>query len=182
MTAPGGRVFLTGFMAAGKSEVGRKLADRLGWGFVDLDEQIEARTARTIPDLFEEGEETFRTREREALEEVAMSESRVIALGGGALGWKDSLQYIRARGPLVYLRVDSATLFDRLSHSDADRPMLDGKSGDDLRRHIDDLLAARQHYYEAATLTVDAGDGRTIDEIVEELLDALSSRLPADTG
>jgi hypothetical protein len=60
--------------------------------------------------------------------------------------------------------------------------MLDGKSGDDLRRHIDDLLAARQHYYEAATLTVDAGDGRTVDEIVEELLDALSSRLPADTG
>ena len=182
MTPSHSRVFLTGFMAAGKSEVGRELADRLGWAFVDLDEEIEARTARTIPDLFEEGEEIFRAREREVLEEVAGVERQVVALGGGALGWKDSLHYIQARGPLVFLRVDSDTLFDRLSHSDIDRPMLEGKSGDDLRRHIGRLLHARRHYYEAATTKINAGDGRTVDEIVEELLHALSSRVSADTG
>jgi shikimate kinase len=174
-------VFITGFMAAGKSVVGAAVARRLGWKFVDLDGWIEERTGRSIPDLFAEGEDHFRVEERAALDDLPPCGGCVVALGGGALAWRDNLEVVQNSGLLTYLEVDTETLIERLEGSDVDRPLIEGRRGDDLRQHIGGLLDTRRHYYEAAAITVRGGREKSIETIAEELCHAINSRLSADS-
>lgn len=168
-------------MASGKSAVGRALASRLGWRFVDLDDRIVERTGRSIPELFEEGEEHFRAEERRALEEVLDERRCIIALGGGVLTWRDTLDRVLASGLLVCLEADVDSIVERLGAGEVERPVLEAKRGEALRMHIRRLLDARRHYYEAAAVTVSTG-GRSIETIVEELYHVLHGRLAGDPG
>ncbi len=174
------RIYLTGFMASGKTTIGRRLAERLDWTFIDLDEALTTETGRSIPELFDDGEEVFRRAEHTMLEQVSQGARRVIALGGGALGWPDALDFVKARGLLVYLRVDTETLLERLQRSEVARPLVAGTDGSELRRRVEALLASRRPYYESAHVIVDGGDGRSEASIVEEILNVLERRLPAD--
>jgi shikimate kinase len=176
------RLFLAGFMGAGKSVVGSVLAEKLGWVLIDLDETISKRDGRSIPEIFEEGEEAFREIERTELFKIIERDGAVIALGGGVLGWKDNLDLVKRCGILVYLRAGTDSLLRRLSRNVHDRPILDGRTGEELRTYIDHLLEIRRPYYEAADITVEASDNRTVDGIAEEIVNAFRSRLPADTG
>jgi shikimate kinase len=108
-------IYLTGFMGAGKSTVGRALAQRLGWAFVDLDSKIESRCRMPIPRIFtERGEEWFRQQEHEALEAIPGSADTVVAVGGGALQRPDNRRLMRRRGITVWLDVPFSLILQRL--------------------------------------------------------------------
>ena len=173
-------VFITGFMAAGKTVVGTELARRLGWTFIDLDQEIEAQSGRSIPELFAEGEDHFRAKEREALEALLPCDRCVVALGGGALTWRDNLEVVRNSGLLAYLEVDEEVLFERLEAGEVERPLLEERQGEDLQQHIGRLLDARRRYYEAATITVRGDREKSIETVAEELHHAIHSRLSAN--
>ncbi|MEM7787818.1 MAG: shikimate kinase, partial [Bacteroidota bacterium] len=157
------RVYLTGFMASGKSTVGPLLADRLGYRFVDLDWLVEAQTGRTILDLFAEGEAVFRAAEAEALRETTRGPKVVVSTGGGTLAEAANLHTARHAGVVVWLRASPATTVTRLGDA-AGRPMLAGDDGRPLRGEALDarirvLLGAREPFYAQADLVADA-DGR----------------------
>lgn len=152
------RVVLVGFMAAGKSTTGRALARRLGYVFVDLDEEVERSAGRTIPEIFREGgEEAFREREAEVtrrLDTMPDEKGMVIAAGGGWMArpelrdrWDDAVR--------VWLRVRPETVLRRLDGDRASRPMLDP---DDPETSVRRLLAGRRDSYARAELAVETDD------------------------
>ena len=154
------RLYLTGFMAAGKSTVGPLLADRLGYRFVDLDWLVEARTGRTVADLFDQGEPAFRAAEAEALAETTHGPAMVVATGGGTLVAPENLAVARAAGAVVWLRATAETTLRRLGDARG-RPVLAGPSGrplqgDALADRVRRLAAAREPYYAQADLVADA--------------------------
>ena len=154
------RIYLTGFMASGKSTVGPLLADRLGYRFIDLDWMVEARTGRSVLDLFQEGEAAFRAAEAEALTETTRGSGIVVATGGGTLAEPGNLVKARMAGPVVWLRAAPATISDRLGDA-PDRPVLADDRGTPLQgRGLTDrvhaLLSAREPYYAQADRVVDA--------------------------
>ena len=120
----GGPIYLTGFMGAGKTAVGKRLAQRLGLPFVDLDHEIEQRSGRTIPDLFRErGEAEFRTLESEVLEHVEAAASGVIATGGGVVERAPNIAVMLRTGRVLWLDVPFDTLLERLARSKDERPL-----------------------------------------------------------
>ncbi|HUI64750.1 MAG TPA: shikimate kinase [Bacteroidota bacterium] len=173
-TDASGRIFLTGFMASGKSTVGPLLAKELGYQFVDLDREIERSAGRRIGTIFrEEGEDVFRRLERDHLQKVAHLDCVVIALGGGALMDKICRQMVAGNGTLIYIRVPVEVILSRLKGVRG-RPVIaasDGTplSGSALRARVRSLLREREGVYRTARLTVNAGR-RDPDTIVREIL------------
>ena len=154
------RVYLTGFMASGKSTVGPLLADALGYRFVDLDWLVEARAGRSIRELFSQGEGVFRAAESEALRETAAGEGLVVATGGGTLADPDNLEVARVAGAVVWLRASIPMVVRRVGRARG-RPMLADAQGRPLRgRALRDriqlLLDAREPFYAQANLVADA--------------------------
>ena len=173
-------VYLTGAMASGKSTVGPLLADALGTRFVDLDWLVEARTSRTVAELFAAGgERAFRVAEAGALAETTRGEPAVVATGGGTLATTANLRTARAAGAVVWLRVSPDVLAQRLERTDlAARPLLAGPDGASLERgallgRVRLLLDARTPFYARADVIVDA-DGPA-DAVAREVADALAS-------
>lgn len=162
-------------MASGKTTVGRIVAGRLGWGYVDSDEQVLARTGRTVREIFEQdGEAAFRREERLALEAaVADDQPRVIAVAGGAVLDLANRTLLRQAGTVAWLRADPETLAARVEASgQGHRPLL----GDDPRTNLMRLDAERRAIYdELADLVVDV-EGRTPEELAEHLVQELAAR------
>ncbi|NBC00585.1 MAG: shikimate kinase [Bacteroidetes bacterium] len=155
------RLFLTGFMGAGKSTVGPLVADRLGYTFIDLDEAITDRAGQPIAALFETGEDAFRALEGTLLREVSQQEEVVVATGGGALASETNLSVAQRAGVVVYLRVSVDALAQRLADTATERPLLQDGAGhplqdDALRERIRALLDQRKLRYEQAGVIVDA--------------------------
>ena len=137
-------------MGSGKSTVGRVLAQRLGWGFVDMDERIEERTGHRIADLFrEQGEAAFREEELAVARELQSATRRVIASGGGAFAEARTREALRAGAFTVWLAGDFATLARRVP-TDGSRPLAADR--EIMRR----LFEEREPYYRSADLIVDA--------------------------
>ncbi|MFP4557507.1 MAG: shikimate kinase [Bacteroidales bacterium] len=151
------KVFLVGFMASGKTTIGEELAKELGYQFIDLDSYIEAKHKKSIKILFEfHGEDHFREIENEALKEVSEREGDyVIASGGGTSCFYNSVDFMNKVGITIYLRVEVAELLSRLIQSKTDRPLLWGKSKEELNNYIIRVLDERKKYYEKARITVD---------------------------
>jgi shikimate kinase len=168
-----GGIVLTGFMGTGKSEVGRRLARRLGRAFVDTDQLVEARAGKSVAAIFaDDGEPVFRRLEREAVAEAASRSEAVIAVGGGAVLDATNVVRLRGAGALVCLTARPETILARVGDV-AHRPLL---ATDDPRGAIARLLADRSAAYAAAAdLTIDTSD-RTVDEVVEEIRERLSER------
>jgi shikimate kinase len=163
-------VVLTGFMGSGKSTVGREVAARLGWSFVDLDEAIVQLTGEDIPSIFrDEGEAGFRAREVEALKALFASADEpsglVVALGGGTLTNPEALDIVRKRALLVHLDVNATVAWNRVAGSD--RPLAQDRQG------FEDLLAERSAgYAEAADLSF-AADATEVEELSATIVAAL---------
>ncbi len=156
------RIYLTGFMASGKSTVGPKVAARLGCTFLDLDRLISVHGGRSIPQIFaEDGEERFRELETAALHETTDRDDLVVALGGGALVDDDNRAFAKEHGRVVYLEVDPDTVLDRIGDDADQRPLLQDEDGTPLprpqmRERIEQMLEERASSYTDARATVDA--------------------------
>jgi len=162
-------IILTGFKGTGKTAVGKRLAERLGYAFVDLDALVEAEAGVSIPQfLTERGEAAFRELESRMVERVAQQRRCVIATGGGTVVSPVNLRALKQSGVVVTLTADLETLLSRLS-AGADHPTL---HGDDLRAQVEQLLAERRNAYRQADVTVDT-TARTVDETVDSLLHAV---------
>lgn len=159
---------LFGMMGAGKSTVGRRVAERLGRRFADTDAEIERWTGRTIPELFDtHGEDGFRQLERKVVVELSRFHDLVLALGGGTVLRDDNVADLLLTGVLVELRTTPEVLVRRL-HGEADgRPLLaDG----DLATRVHDTYAARaERYADVADVHVDASG--EVDAVATEILD-----------
>lgn len=146
------RILLIGFMAAGKTTLGKALAKEMGLQFIDLDHYIESRYHCTVSQLFaERGEEAFRQIERNMLHEVAEFEDVIIATGGGTPCFYDNMEYMNAQGITVFLEASIDVIYTRLTIARVQRPLVAGKSADELRAYIADMLARRLPYYTRAT-------------------------------
>lgn len=160
------RVVLVGFMAAGKSTVGRRLARRVGYGFVDLDRAVEELAGRSVPEIFrEEGEAAFRALEARATRELDERREVVVAAGGGWMA-RPALRDRWAEAVRVWLRVSPEEAVRRLGEDLASRPMLD--PGDPVGA-AGRLLESRRGDYARAEVAVDT-DGRTPEEVAREVL------------
>lgn len=149
------RIYLVGYMGCGKSTIGRKIAELLGISFVDLDKYIEERYFKTVPAIFaEEGETGFRDKERSSLHEVSQFENIVVGTGGGAPCFFDNMEVMNNNGITVYIAPDTDTLATRLIKSKTERPLIAGKSREELISFIDDALLKRAPFYEKAKIII----------------------------
>ena len=145
---------LTGFMGTGKTSLGKLLAEKLGRGFVDLDQKIEQDTGMTIPQIFEKyGEKYFRELEKNAVKEVAARKNLVIATGGGTVKDEENIRLLKESGVMVCLTTEPEEIFRRTERR-GERPVLDAGDEDRLNT-IKKLLAERQKFYAQADYTVD---------------------------
>ncbi len=150
------RIILIGFMGAGKTTVGRQLALALGLQFYDLDWYIEMRYHQKVSEIFaQHGEAYFRDLERRMLHEVAEFEDVVVSCGGGTPCFGDNMQYMNQQAETVYLKLEPEVLAMHLSMGRTVRPLILGKSGDELLQYIRDALAQREPFYRQAKHTVD---------------------------
>ena len=150
------RIILIGYMGAGKTTVGKALAKELGLQFYDLDWYIESRRRKTVPQLFAEvGEEGFRKMEYNMLHEAAEFEDVVISCGGGTPCFFDNIDYMNRQGPVVYLRCAPEVLRSHLLMGKTERPLLKGKSPEELTAFIQEQLEKREPFYTKARYTLD---------------------------
>ncbi|MER6295091.1 shikimate kinase [Streptomyces althioticus] len=162
------RLVLTGPMGVGKSTVGRLLAERLGVGYRDTDDDIVAAQGRAVSDIFvEDGEPAFRALEKEAVRQALASHDGVLALGGGAVLDPDT-RALLAGERVVYLSMDVEEAVRRTGLGAA-RPLL----AVNPRKQWRELMEARRHLYEETATAVVPTDGRTPDEVADAVLDAL---------
>src|SRR5690554_4762065 len=127
------RIFIIGYMGSGKTTVGKRLAKALSLDFIDLDAYIQSKYRKTIPQLFEEkGEKGFRELEHLTLREVATFEDVVISTGGNAPCFFDNMELMNGAGTTVYLQAEPNELADRLAASKTVRPLIAGKSREEL--------------------------------------------------
>lgn len=165
-------VFLVGPMGAGKTTVGRQLAASLGYSFVDSDHEIEARTGADIPWIFQvEGEEGFRRREAQVIDELSRRQRIVLATGGGAVLRAENRRVLHERGFVVYLSADIDQLLARTAR-DRNRPLLRDPNP---RGVFERLLAERAPLYrEVAHLEVNTNAGN-VREAVATILGCVGS-------
>ena len=165
-------IFLTGFMGAGKTSVGRLLAVRLSYRFVDLDAKIVAEAKKSITEIFEkDGEAQFRKLESTVLARIAGETGAVVATGGGVVIAESNRRLMRESGVVVNLTATHESVLMRLS-GDVTRPLL---NGDNPAERVAALMAEREAFYADADLTI-ATDGKSLEDIVAELIARLTGK------
>lgn len=160
------RIFLIGYMGSGKTTVGKRLANSLSLSFIDLDDFIQNKYRKTIAEIFSEvGEDEFRKLERKALIEVSEIEDVVISTGGGAPCYFDNIDLMNSKGITVYIEAEPEELASRLLVSKSVRPIISGKSEDELIPFIREHLSKRECYYKKAKIVYHTESMITKDEI-----------------
>lgn len=161
-------IILIGYMCAGKTTVGKALAQRLGCVFYDLDWYIEERFHKRVPQIFaEEGEERFRDLERRMLHEVAEFQGIILSCGGGTPCFFDNMDYMNSVARTFYLKASPETLCEHLAMSRGERPLLKGKSPEELSRFVREQLEVRKPFYEKAQHSIDINVLDTFEKIDE---------------
>ncbi|RUM59002.1 MAG: shikimate kinase [Persephonella sp.] len=162
------RIYLIGFMGSGKSSVGKLLADRLGYRFIDTDLEIEKDTGLKIRDIFKiYGEDYFRDLEKKKIKELSSLDNVVIATGGGLPANKENLKVMKDTGKVVWLNIDFNTFLDRVS-GDENRPLLK-EDIDKLKIRFED----RKKFYSQANIKVSNDNSVSIEEVVERIIKEL---------
>lgn len=166
-------LFLIGPMGAGKTTIGKRLAARSGFNFIDSDHEIEARTGVDIPYIFElEGESGFRSRERGVIADLTRRKGIVLATGGGCILDPENRRDLAANGAVIYLHATVAHQLNRTAKA-GNRPLLTQSAN--RRETLEKLFATRDPLYrEIADLVVNT-DGRSAKDLVQEILDFLDS-------
>ncbi|MCB0835704.1 MAG: shikimate kinase [Bacteroidetes bacterium] len=151
-------LFLIGFMGAGKSTLGKMAARQWNWTFIDLDDIIESREGKTIPEIFsDQGEDAFRHAETEALKAVdqMIQGPTIIAAGGGTPCFGTNMEIMNQKGITVYLKPDPETLIERLWYQKDYRPMIKDVPEEEFPNFIKSLLAKREESYQKAEYTLE---------------------------
>lgn len=169
-------VILIGFMGCGKTTVGLKLSYRLRRTVIDTDKEIEREEKRTISDIFAtDGEPCFRDMETACLKRLLEStDGRIISVGGGLPMREENRELLHELGQVFYLRAKGETIYERLK-GDTTRPLL---QGDDPLTKIRTLLSERDPYYRAAADVVITVDGKSFDQILDEISENVKSITP----
>lgn len=166
-------IFLVGPMGAGKSTVGRYLADKLNYHFVDTDQVIEQKTGATIPMIFDiEGEDGFRRREACAVEELTLEPNTVLATGGGVVMNPDNRKLLRSRGFVVYLKSSVGALVQRTRH-DRNRPLLQTDNPEEVLKNL--LNIREPLYLEIADLVIET-EQVPVHRVVRKIMDKLEEQ------
>jgi shikimate kinase len=172
-------IILIGYMCAGKTTVGKALANSMNREFYDLDWFIESRFHKRISELFEErGENGFRQIESSMLHEAAEFEDIILACGGGTPCFFDNMAYMNQIGTTVFLKASPETIIEHLKLSHTVRPLLQDKRGEELKRFIEAQLVEREKYYAQAqyTFSVDIlDDYDKIERLNNQILEVLYS-------
>jgi len=157
-------------MGSGKTTIGKKLAGKLGYEFIDLDAAIEKAEGMYIRDIInEKGEAYFREVETHTLKLIELS-NKVISTGGGTPYFFDNIKWMKTNGKVVYIELDEAVLFSRLKTTNLEhRPLLKGLDDDGLKVFIHDKLEEREPYYTQAHLKFNP-----IRDSVEELIQKIT--------
>lgn len=161
-------IILIGFMACGKSSVGRRLSQALDIEFLDTDKLIEQKTGTAISDIFaKHGESAFRTMETECLKDLLSREKGafVLSVGGGLPIREENRKLLPQIGKVIYLKVSADTVFMRV-RNDSTRPLLQTPNP---RGRIMDLMSARKQFYEDAADYIIEADNKSFDEIIREI-------------
>ncbi len=174
------RIFLIGFMGAGKTTLGSFLSKEYGYSFIDLDHYIEKRYFKSISQLFAlHGEEGFRLLEQKILHEVAEIEKVVVATGGGTPCFFDNMECMLSKGVTVFIDVPTDELLIRLEKAKSKRPLLKDKNKEEIRAFIEESMLKRRSFYEKADLTIEGSlmyTHKDIDNMAQEVLRFASSK------
>lgn len=165
------KIFLIGFMGSGKTTIGRMLAAKLGYEFIDLDKWIEAGEGRTIPEIFadpqRDGQAYFRELEHKYLQDVMVRwNDAVISTGGGTPCFNNNMELMNADGVTIYLKLTPAMLADRLKTAKTPRPLIAGKTEQELLDYITCTLTEREPYYGRANVVV-SNLNKDVDRLLE---------------
>ena len=162
-------IFLVGFMGSGKSTVGKKLAARLKYGFVDTDKSIECVAGKSIPEIFDsDGEPYFRQKETEILRSLEGRKNLVVATGGGAPCHADNMQWMNEQGITIYLEMHPGSIFHRIAPRKSERPVLKNLDDVDLMEFIINELDRRKPIYKKARIVI-KGENLKFEELEQKL-------------
>lgn len=163
-------IFLIGFMGSGKTTLGHPLARRLGYDFIDLDKAIETGEGCSVGEIFaSKGEDEFRLMERRYLQDIiARGGKVVVSTGGGTPCFHANMELMNANGVTVYLKLSPGMLAARLAAAKVCRPLLAGKSLNEMEEYIVDTLAVREEYYQQANVVV-ANPSRDVAKLIDIL-------------
>ena len=171
------RIFLIGYMGAGKTTVGTLLANKLNWTFIDIDCFIENRYHKTITSIFEEkGEIGFREIEHRTLQEISGFEKVVISTGGGLPCFFNNMDLMNQSGITIYLRSSVGELISRINFEKQKRPLVKNKSQEELLDFVETSLIDREKYYNNAKIIFDIPhfhSKKEMNEWVEEILESI---------
>lgn len=163
------RYILVGFMGAGKTFLGKQLAERLQIPFIDSDKEIESQTGSTINQIFEkEGEDSFRLKEQNFIKQLKKDQSFVLATGGGLPCYSMNMDVLNDLGTTIYLKLDAPTLANRLMDNNQDRPLIEENQLDHLTLFIKEKLAVREQFYNNAEVILKP-EYQTLDGILETI-------------
>lgn len=164
------RIFLIGPMGAGKTTIGKQLAQSLGMTFGDSDQEIQRRTGVDIPTIFEyEGEEGFRQREQQVIDDLTQIDNQVLATGGGAVLRPENRQHLSARGIVFFLECSPEQQFER-TYRDRNRPLL---HTDDPLLRLKVLMEEREPLYRNTADYTVSTEGRSASAVANEILGIL---------
>lgn len=163
-------------MASGKTTLGRALAKRIGWDFLDLDEELERREGKTIPEIMaEKGEPGFRLAEAMALKSTAALKHTVVACGGGTPCWRDNMEFMTLHGMTLWLIASPERIAERIVAAGPTRPLAAGKSGPELLNFVKGHIRKRQPHYGKASWRLNGEhleNEEEIEKTVDEFLEA----------
>lgn len=169
------RIFLIGYMGAGKTTIGKALAREMDLDFYDLDWYIEDRFRKKIPQIFaEKGEGGFRDMERNMLREVGEFEDVVISCGGGTPCFFDNVDYMNQQGDTIFLSATPEVLKEHLLMGKSQRPLIQGKSPEELIDYIHESLQTRLPFYTKARHTLNIDVIHTREEIQGYVMDIIN--------
>lgn len=162
------RIYLVGMPGSGKTTLGKALAKNLQIPFLDLDASIEMSERMSIPDIFEKkGEDYFRQRESQSVNRTKTMSNAIFATGGGAPCFHDNMAFMNEHGLTIYFKVSPEELSHRLMKNN-DRPLLKGKSGEELVEELKKKMEERAPYYEEAKVKVE-GDQLMVEDVLEKV-------------
>lgn len=168
-------------MGCGKSTIGKRVAKRLGYGFMDTDVEVERLAGKSIADIFREnGEEEFRLMETKVISDIPSEGDIIIATGGGTPCFNGNMALMKEKGGSIYFKVSPEVLLNRVGPGRSRRPKIAGMDDVQLLEYIRTALAEREYYYSQASMVIDCNG--VADEYIARHVEYFIENSVAGTG